>query len=162
MAEAMKKVTTLNLFRWAWLGLAVCTMFGLMPLLGHTENGAEAAFWAFIAVMATGMVLVYPWRNRKMANDKLQVWKVTDCDWYAAATFDEAAKCARDDGVDEEYIFQHKGPLQPLPITEEELREMKLGDEDDGPDGDTISGWELLQRLRAAGTGATFFASTEW
>jgi hypothetical protein len=94
--------------------------------------------------------------------NSLQVWKVTDCDWYAAASFDEAVKCAIGDGISREYIFKYDGPLQPLSLTEEELRGMPIYDADDGPGGENINGWDYLQQLQATGRDAIFFASTEW
>ena len=96
-----------------------------------------------------------------MTDNELQVWKVTERDWYAAATFAEAARCALADGSDEDEIFKFDGPNQPLPLTEEELKAMSIGNPDE-PDRNPISGWNLLQWLRQTGPKAIFFASTEW
>jgi hypothetical protein len=92
----------------------------------------------------------------------MKVWKVTDCDWYAAESYEEAAQCAMSDGMDEDYIFKYGDTLKPLPLTEEELRQMKIRDPDDGPSAQTISGWEYLQQLGKTGRKAMFFASTEY
>lgn len=92
----------------------------------------------------------------------LKVWKVSDCDWYAAETYEEAANCAIDDGLDREVVFQHGKTLRPLPLAEDELRAMTIADPDVVGDGEPISGWDHLMFLRSTGRSAVFFAATEY
>lgn len=88
----------------------------------------------------------------------MNVYKITDCDWYAGETFEEAVKCAKDEGgVDEETLYSTAAPM-----TEGELRKIILRDPDDGPNGESISGWDYLQQLASTGRNAIFFMSTEW
>ncbi len=96
-------------------------------------------------------------------NNDLKVWKINDYDWYAAISFDEAVEYAIANGADKESIFTYGPALGgPLPMSEEELRQMTIGDADDGPNGPHITGWELLQQIAATDQAAAFFASTEW
>jgi hypothetical protein len=94
----------------------------------------------------------------------MQVWKVNDCDYYAADSFEDAIKCAKEEAFAPENVhFSIGTALKPLPLSEDELRQMQVADADDGVDGPTISGFDHLQRIIASGrTEPVWFACMDW
>lgn len=98
---------------------------------------------------------------------EIEIFKVNDCEWYAATTADGAIKAAAElvsEPSVEEYRRNYDAFDVPVRLEPEDMQKLKFMDErEDGANGPVRTFREQLDRMIAAGdTFPCFFASTEF
>ena len=98
-------------------------------------------------------------RKKDEVEQEIKVWEVNACDWMAAATVEEATAKHKKLGMDCD-----DDPIEPHPLTEEDMQRLIFQDEDDTTRAVTRRSFrEQLDKMIAEGEKfPCFFASTEF
>jgi hypothetical protein len=101
-----------------------------------------------------------------MSESRMKIFRVTEVEWIAATSSDDALKAWReyakvvgyDATEQEEYLTEHGTPTE---LTEDELNRFRFSDGDNGSESRSFRE-ELEQRVAASQAFPQFFASSEY